>query len=76
MGIEFPVICKNGASFILNSRPLSLADKLNELRGIDFGLIYFTNESSSECEKILGEVREGISPQGEFTRGLYYKNVY
>ena len=76
MGIEFPVICKNGASFILNSRPLSLADKLNELRGIDFGLIYFTNESSPECEKILGEVREGISPQGEFTRGLYYKNVY
>lgn len=76
MGIEFPVICKNGASFILNSRPLSLADKVGELRGIDFGLVYFTNESAEECKKILDEIREGKSPQGEFTRGLYYKNVF
>ncbi len=75
MGIEFPVICKNGASFILNSRPLWIADKKNELKNLDYGLIYFTNEDKSECKKIIAEVRKGANPPSEFTRGLYFKGV-
>ena len=75
MGIEFPVICKNGASFILNSRPLWVADKKNELRNLDYGLIYFTNESKAECENILAEVRKSANPPAEFTRGMYFKGV-
>ena len=75
MGIEFPVICKNGASFILNSRPLWVADKKNELRNLDYGLVYFTNENKSECENILAEVRKSANPPAEFTRGMYFKGV-
>ena len=75
MGIEFPVICKNGASFILNSRPLWIADKKNEIKNIDFGLIYFTNETESECKKIISEVKNGSNPPSEFTRGMYFKGV-
>ena len=75
MGIEFPVICKNGASFILNSRPLWIADKKSEMRNTDFGLIYFTNESSDECRKTISEVKNGANPPAEFTRGMYFKGV-
>ncbi|MBQ8763737.1 MAG: U32 family peptidase [Clostridia bacterium] len=75
MGIEFPVICKNGASFILNSRPLWIADKKNELKSLDYGLIYFTNESKEECKKIISEVKSGSNPPEEFTRGMYFKGV-
>ncbi len=75
MGVKFPVICKNGCSFILNSRPLWVADKKNEMKGLDFGLIYFTNESREECERVICEVKNGSAPQGEFTRGLYFKGV-
>ena len=75
MGIEFPVICKNGASFILNSRPLWIADKKNELKNLDYGLIYFTNEDKNECQKVICEVKKGSNPPSEFTRGLYFKGV-
>ncbi|MBQ4602962.1 MAG: U32 family peptidase [Clostridia bacterium] len=75
MGIRFPVICKNGASFILNSRPLWVADKKNEFGNIDFGLIYFTNETKSECEDIIYNVINNSNPPSEFTRGLYFKGV-
>ncbi len=75
MGIEFPVICKNGASFILNSRPLWIADKKSELKNLDYGLIYFTNEDKNECQNIIREVEKGANPPSEFTRGLYFKGV-
>lgn len=75
MGVSFPVICKNGASFILNSRPLWMADKKNELRNIDFGLLYFTNESKADCESVIDGYNNNEKPEGEFTRGLYFKNV-
>ena len=75
MGVRFPVVCKNGASFILNSRPLWMADKKNELRNIDFGLLYFTNEEKNECERVIEAYNNNEKPSGEFTRGLYFKNV-
>ncbi len=75
MGIEFPVICKNGASFILNSRPLWVADKKSDLRNLDYGLIYFTNENRTECENIISDVLKGSEPASEFTRGLYFKGI-
>lgn len=75
MGVRFPVICKNRASFILNSRPLWIADKKNELHNIDFGLLYFTNETKTECERVLDAYNNNEKPEGEFTRGLYFKNV-
>lgn len=75
MGVEFPVVCKNGCSFILNSRPLWAADKKNAMKNLDFGLIYFTNESRAECEKIISEVKNSANPPEEFTRGMYFKGV-
>lgn len=75
MGVEFPVVCGNGCSTVLNSRPLWLADKKQDIRNIDFALLYFTTESKQECEKIISAYKNGSSPVGDFTRGLYYKGV-
>lgn len=75
MGVEFPVMCKNEASFILNSRPLWVADKKHDMKDLDFGLLYFTNENKSDCSRLIEACIGGKKPAGEFTRGLYYKNV-
>lgn len=75
MGVRFPVLCKNGASFILNSRPVWMADKMTEMRNLDFGLLYFTNEDKNECERVIAAYNNKEKPEGEFTRGLYFKNV-
>lgn len=75
MGIEFPVVCGGGCSTVLNSRPVWLADKKQDIRNVDFELLYFTTESKSECEQVISAYQNGSSPIGEFTRGLYYKGV-
>ncbi|MBQ6265243.1 MAG: U32 family peptidase [Clostridia bacterium] len=75
MGIDFPVICSHGCSELLNSRPVYLADRLNEIHNVDYILLYFTNETREECEKIIDAYKNGKPPEGGFTRGLYYRGV-
>jgi len=75
MGMKFPVVCKNGASFILNSVPVWLADKMNEMRNLDYGLIYFTNETKDECAAVINAYNNNEKADGEFTRGLYFRKV-
>ncbi len=75
MGVEFPVRCKNGCSYILNSRPLWLADKQKDIRNCDFALLYFTTEAKDEAAQIIGDYFCEKSAKGDFTRGLYYKGV-
>lgn len=75
MGVEFPVRCKNGCSYIFNSRPLWLADKQSDIRNCDFSLLYFTTETKTEAAEIIGDYICEKSAKGEFTRGLYYKGV-
>ena len=75
MNVEFPVVCKNGCSFILNSRPLWLADKTAQIRNVDYTLLYFTDESADECKKVIEAFENGGNCETEFTRGLYFKGV-
>lgn len=75
MGVEFPVRCKNGCSYILNSRPLWLADKQSDIRNCDFALLYFTTETKTEAAEVISDYLCEKSAKGEFTRGLYYKSV-
>ncbi len=75
MGVNFPVVCKNGASFVLNSVPLWLADKKNEIRNTDYELLYFTNESKDECLSVINAYNNNEKAPGEFTRGLYFRKV-
>lgn len=75
LGIEFPVVCSRGFSEVLNSRPLTLADKRADIKNIDFLLLYFTVESRAQCAQIIRDFMEQKPPQGEFTRGLYYRGA-
>lgn len=73
-GVFFPVRCTSQASEILNSKPLYLADRLNELSRFDFITLYFTIETSSDAAKIIKEYKNG-GKRSEITRGLYYRNL-
>ncbi len=75
MGIKFPVICGEGYSQVLNSRPIYMADRERETNFASFYLLYFTTESPEECEKIISDIFAQKEPTGEFTRGLYYRGV-
>lgn len=75
LGVEFPVICSRGCSEVLNSRPLTLADKRADIKNIDFLLLYFTVESRARCTGIIGDFIEQKPPEGAFTRGLYYRGA-
>ncbi len=74
---DFPVLCNGMTSFILNSKPIYMADKLSaiEKAGISTALISFTNESPVECREIINAFLTGREPKEEFTRGHFFRGV-
>lgn len=75
MGITFPIICRDTYSELYNSAPTYMADKLEDLSGFNFALLYFTDESEEDIEKIIHDYTYGGTPNGNYTRGLYYRNI-
>ncbi|MEE1278214.1 MAG: U32 family peptidase [Acutalibacteraceae bacterium] len=73
-GIKFPVRCRLGYSEIFNSRPIYLAERVNEF-AVDFLTLYFTVETAEECAAVIDCYKNGAKPQTEYTRGLYYRGV-
>ncbi|MCH5187174.1 MAG: U32 family peptidase [Oscillospiraceae bacterium] len=75
-GAEFTVLGDRGTHLntVLNSRPTFMADKLSQLRrtGADLRLC-FTTETADEISDIVQKYRTGGEPEGEFTRGYYFK---
>ena len=74
-GVKFPVKCRMGCSEIFNSVPIYMAERQSELKGLDFGLFYFTNESKNEAARIINDYKNKSAAQGEFTRGMFYRGV-
>lgn len=74
-GISFPVDCSGGCSEILNSKPVYMADRLDEIKNAGFILLYFTTESKREAAEIIEAYKLGKAPRGDFTRGLFYRGV-
>ncbi len=75
-GVSFPVQCNNGASELLNSKPIYLADKQQAFRNTDFSLLYFTTESADTVSQIAEAYQNSIPPKDkDFTRGLYFRGV-
>ncbi len=77
LGVEFPVVCGDGYSQVLNSRPIYMADRLDETAFVDFNLLWFTDESAEECVNVLEKYisRASAPDTKDFTRGLYYRGV-
>ena len=71
----FPIECHNFCSDLLNSRPVYMADRLDEIKNVDFILLYFTDESADRAAQIINAYKHALKPQGEFTRGLFYRGV-
>ena len=73
MGKKFPVVCSNGCSEILNCQPLYLADKLSDVSGCDFMLLYFTIENKNEIDEIIDNYTQNFKKRENITRGLCYR---
>ena len=75
----FPVMCHYPhRNIILNSAPIYTADKLTDLEnsgvsGFDF---MFTVESGREITDIVKSYIEKEKTDGQFTRGLLFKNIF
>lgn len=73
-GIEFPMQCFGSCTEILNSVPLTLADRRREINGADFEVIRFSTEDVSKRGAVLRNYLDGKA-DGKYTRGLYYRGV-
>ena len=73
--IKFMISCRGNFSELYNSRPVYVLDRLSEFKNLDFIVLYFTDESKSQCEKIIAAAVTCKIPHGEYTRGLYYRTV-
>lgn len=75
LGTVFPVTCSFGCSEVLNSVPIYMADRLKEIKNMDYITLYFTTESRDECREVLSLYDHAQPPPAPFTRGLYYRGV-
>ncbi len=73
--VEFPVRCRMGYSELLNSLPLWLADKRQELEAFDFSILYFTRESKERAREVITAFCHALPPDTKHTRGLYYRGT-
>ena len=77
-GARFPVRkafgCRNE---LLNSQPLYLADRLEDLRGLGLSeaRLLFTTESPEEVLRVFTAYQTGAPAPEQFTRGLYTRGV-
>ncbi len=72
---EFPIRCRNGYSELLNSKVIWLADRKDELSGLNFQILYFTDETSDRVDEVITAYKNCTPPDCDFTRGLYYRGV-
>lgn len=87
MGEKLPVLCQKNSctNLLLNSKPIYMADKIDELRaaGVRKIMLMFTVEGGEQCRRISdeyiramnGEKVENSMGNNEFTRGHFYKSV-
>lgn len=75
MNKKFPVVCSFGCSEVLNSQPIYMADRLSEIKNVDFLTLYFTREKKEIVDAILDAYRKGKAVKGDYTRGLYYRGA-
>jgi putative protease len=78
-GTSFPVMCRKGTTYrmieILNSVPVTLADRQHEIHNSDYLILRFTTESSDEIARIIRNFIRREKPDYKYTRGLWYRGV-
>lgn len=72
---NFPVICNNGFSEILNCKITDISDSVSNLKA-DFGFLYLTLESPADSLNVIKTFLKGESRNGaDYTRGLFKSGV-
>jgi putative protease len=75
-GRKSPVICCEEYAEIFNSSPVYMADRINELKGIDFLVLSFTDEPAEKVFSLINEYISGSPSCPEnITRGLLYRGI-
>lgn len=74
-GTEFTVRCRGGYSELLNSVPVWLADKAEDLKAVDFAVLYFTDETPCRVKEVISAYKNGMPADIKYTRGLFYRGV-
>lgn len=72
---EFPVRCRMGYSELLNSVPVWLSDCREDLKAVDFAVLYFTNELPERVIEVIKAYKNGTRADTEYTRGLFYRGT-
>ena len=73
-GTDFKILCSNREySSLLNAVPLYMGDK--DVSGVDFITVYYTVEDSKECRAVWDIYNSGGALHGDFTRGLYSRQL-
>ena len=70
-GRDLPVICSKDYTEILNPDRIYMWDRLGEIHNISFGVLYLSDEDAEGTRNAL----TGRKPQGNITRGLYYRGI-
>jgi len=72
---NFPVICHNGFSEILNCKITDVSDSVNKI-AVNGGYLYFTLENPETALRVIEEFLKGKSRSGaDYTRGLFKSGV-
>lgn len=75
-GRKSPVMCSEEYSEIFNSSPIYMADRMNEISGVDFIVLSFTDENAEETAKIVENyICKNKSCPENITRGLLYRGI-
>lgn len=83
-GEEFPIICHKGCiAELLNSKPLYMADKLQDLikTGAERIKLIFTLETPLQCRRIVKIYNDALNGsvskmrENTYTRGHYYRGI-
>ncbi len=74
-GMRFPLQRYGSCTEVLNSVPLTLSDRQQEMAGIDFTVLRFSVENSVEMGEILTVFNRKLPLKPPITRGLYYRGV-
>lgn len=70
---KFPVYCTNGYSEVFNAEVMSIADKIDSIKNVDFYTLSFVNESSQEVSNVLESFKNHCKIGT--TKGLYIRGI-
>lgn len=79
-GVKFPIKCVGGKTYksveILNSVPVTLCDRMREIKNVDFVVLRFYVENSVETGEKIDSVFRQENTDKDYTRGLFYRGIF